>query len=101
MYQQLQFFRCLSVIVALGVDDGDLVVTIVIKVLKLLILLVTTTTTTTTTSIRLAAARRPTGFKVPFKGADSKEKKYTKPLHNPLAPGAVVLFSPVDLFSEK
>lgn len=49
----------------------------------------------------MAAARKPKGFVVPFKGSSLVSKKYTKPLHNPHSPGAVVLFYPKDLFSEK
>lgn len=50
----------------------------------------------------LAAARKPRAgsFKVPFKGGEAKQRA-TKPLFNPLAKDAVVLFNPVDLFSEK
>lgn len=45
--------------------------------------------------------RKPGNFVVPKKGATQKEKKRTEPLHNPLAPGAFVLFNPTSIFSEK
>lgn len=50
----------------------------------------------------IAAARRPKEgqFKVPYKGSGSV-KRLAKPLHNPLAKDAVIVFNPVDLFSEK
>lgn len=52
--------------------------------------------------VLIAAARRPVQgkFKVPFKG-NGRVKKNLKPLHNPMAKDALVLFNPVDLFSEK
>ncbi|EFA83651.1 SNF2-related domain-containing protein [Heterostelium album PN500] len=44
---------------------------------------------------RLSAAAKPKGFVVPYKGVD-RTKKLTKPLHNPYAPNAFVLYMPKD-----
>lgn len=38
---------------------------------------------------------------VPYKGNLASKIKLTKPLHNPLAKDALVLFNPQDLFGEK
>ncbi|KYR01271.1 SNF2-related domain-containing protein [Tieghemostelium lacteum] len=48
----------------------------------------------------LAAARRPKGFIVPYKGLE-KQKKLTKPLHSPYAKDAIVLYQPIDTSNEK
>ncbi|KAM9992129.1 hypothetical protein ACTFIZ_012799 [Dictyostelium cf. discoideum] len=47
----------------------------------------------------LAAAHRPKGFQVPVKGLE-KAVRLSKPLHNPLAPNSLVLFTPVDITGE-
>ncbi len=54
-------------------------------------------------SVRVAAANRDTkGFKVPYKGSTSNARRNVKPLHNPYAPGALVLYEPkTNLFGEK
>ncbi|EGC30980.1 hypothetical protein DICPUDRAFT_50468 [Dictyostelium purpureum] len=49
--------------------------------------------------LMLAAARRPKGFQVPVKGME-KAARLTKPLHNPLAPNSLVLYTPVDMTGE-